>query len=302
MRSLQVVVPHEGLGHGRGLLQVSWPIEGQALFLVGAVVALDEAILLGLLGVTDDDLDAQTGPKAHQSGGKITARRAAHPAGIAIQGDGAGTAIPGQGEGEGLQSGFGREISPHMGIEQHRGAGINDVEGLDHMLAFALGVSRHAGNIFEIDLPGTHGGGSLQRLMDGLLALRDALMGFEDAVNGLAGRDGQLEELQGRIPFEIVVDGFRAGHAPQAFRGLIANGQDGLHHQGMGRAGWGVAGAGVALPDLRQGQACGQFVPKAFEPFVHPALRTAQGRSQLRMGPVGMVLPERRYIGTCGVV
>jgi hypothetical protein len=35
---------------------------------------------------------------------------------------------------------------------QHRGALINDIERLDHMLLFAMGISRNARGIFKVEL------------------------------------------------------------------------------------------------------------------------------------------------------
>src|SRR6266566_8448650 len=83
-----------------------------------------------------------------------------------------------------------------MRIQHHGGARIDDVEGFDPMLPLALGIGRHAGDIFEIDLPGAHGRWTLQWLMDRLATLRDALVAFEHPVNGLARGNRQLEERQ----------------------------------------------------------------------------------------------------------
>ena len=44
MRPLNVVVPHEGLGGDFGLFQVRRPIQGEALFLIGAVVPFDKGV------------------------------------------------------------------------------------------------------------------------------------------------------------------------------------------------------------------------------------------------------------------
>ena len=57
------------------------------------MVALDKGILLGMMRITDVNLDAQTGAKPDQGGGKITARWTAHPTRIPIQGDAAGSTI-----------------------------------------------------------------------------------------------------------------------------------------------------------------------------------------------------------------
>src|SRR5947209_17283518 len=87
MRSFHIVVSHEGRSDSFGVLQIGRPLNGQTLFLVGAIVAFDEAILLRMMSSTDLDLDAQTGDKADQGRGKITALRTTDPAGITIQGN-----------------------------------------------------------------------------------------------------------------------------------------------------------------------------------------------------------------------
>jgi hypothetical protein len=69
------------------------------------------------------------------------------------------------------------------------------------MLPFAIRISGHAGDIFEIDLPAAHGRWALKRLVDRLATLRNAIVGFEDMVNGLARGNRQLEELQQGISF-----------------------------------------------------------------------------------------------------
>ena len=88
-----------------------------------------------------------------------------------------------------------------MRIQEHRGSRIDDVERLDDMLPLAIRIGRHARDIFEIDLPAQHGCRALHGLMQRLAALRDAIMAFEDAVNGLARGNGHLEELQQGVVF-----------------------------------------------------------------------------------------------------
>src|SRR3954453_22827502 len=113
-----------------------------------------------------------------------------------------------------------------MGLKEDRGPHVNDVERFHHMLPLAVGSRGHAGDIFEIDLPGAHGSGPLQGLMERLPVLRDALMAFEQTVNGLARWNGQLKELQQGIALEVIVDRLWTGHAAQAFWRLIAYGED----------------------------------------------------------------------------
>ena len=95
MRPLHVVVLHEDLGRGFGLLQVGRPIQREAFLLIGSVVAFDKAVLLGMVRSTKVNLDAQTGPKTDQGSRKITARWTAHPARIAIERNAFGAAVLG---------------------------------------------------------------------------------------------------------------------------------------------------------------------------------------------------------------
>ena len=85
--TLDMVVLDEGLGDLPRLLQGGRTIQGETLLLIGAIRAFHKGVLLGVLRITDVHLDAQTGTEAHQRRGKITARRTAHPARIAIQGE-----------------------------------------------------------------------------------------------------------------------------------------------------------------------------------------------------------------------
>ena len=96
MRSLSIVVLDEGSGRIGSLLQVCGPIDGEAFFLIGAIVAFDKGVLLRMMRSTDLDLDAQTGAKAHQSRRKITALWTADPACITIERDERGSTVLGQ--------------------------------------------------------------------------------------------------------------------------------------------------------------------------------------------------------------
>src|SRR2546423_13050771 len=103
MGAFDIIVLDKGLGVGLRLWQVTRLIDGQAFFLIGAVVALDEAIFLGMLWGTDLNLDAQASTEADEGGGKVAALGTGHPAGIAIHGDQLATAIFGSREGESCQ-------------------------------------------------------------------------------------------------------------------------------------------------------------------------------------------------------
>jgi hypothetical protein len=45
------------------------------------------------------------------------------------------------------------EVGMDMAFEYHRGANIDDIQDLDHMLLFAKGIGRNRGCIFEVNLP-----------------------------------------------------------------------------------------------------------------------------------------------------
>ena len=179
-----------------------------------------------------------------------------------------------------------------MRIEEHGGPRVDDIERFDHMLPLALWISGHTRDVFEIDLPARHRGGTLHRLLDTLAALGNPIMAFEHAINGLARGDGQLEELQEGITLQVIANGLLSGDASQAFWRLIAHGEDQLDHQRMGRGRWGLAGSRVPLQDVVQPLACGQLAAYAFEPFFHPTRGTAQGGGELAMRPVGMLVPQ----------
>src|SRR5260221_4457341 len=110
-----------------------------------------------------------------------------------------------------------------MGMEQDRSSGIGRIEGFGPVVPVSVGIGRPTSDIFEIHLPDAHGRGPLQELMDRLATLGDALMGLEDAIHRATGGNGQLEELQGGIPLEIVADRLLTTDAAQTFWGLIPN-------------------------------------------------------------------------------
>ena len=102
--------------------------------------------------------------------------------------------------------------------------------------------------------------------------LRNALVGFENPVDGFARGDRQLEELQRRIAFEVIVDCLLTGYAAQALRGLIANEEHLLNDQRIRFDRRVLARTRVALQDLLHWHVCGLGFPKAFEPFFDPCL------------------------------
>jgi len=106
--------------------------------------------------------------------------------------------------------------------------------------------------------------------MDYLPTLGDTLMGFENAIDGAAGGDGEVKKLQGGVPQEGVADCLLTGHTTQALRGLIPDGEHLPSDQRVNLDRWVLARTGVALQDLLQRHACSSFFPQACAPFFHP--------------------------------
>jgi hypothetical protein len=65
---------------------------------------------------------------------------------------------------------------------------------------------------------------------------------------------------------------------------------------------WRLASEGVALTDLLERHALGQFLPQTLEPFLHPSLRRAERRGELSILPVRMLLPQMVQVRTSCVV
>jgi hypothetical protein len=138
------------------------------------MIALDKAILLGVMRVAQQHADSQTLAEAQQGGGKVATARTAHEAHIAIQAHHLGEPLTHKQLRHRFHGGLGMKVSAHLRIHQHRGALINDVEHFDHMLLLAVDLGRHGGRVLKIELPLTHGRGALQRLLDVRLPLGDA--------------------------------------------------------------------------------------------------------------------------------
>jgi hypothetical protein len=80
-RSLPIGVLHKGLGDGSGLLEGAGVIKGEALLVLAAMIAFDKGVLLRVMGITDLDVDAQTGSEVQESRGKIAALLGCLPSG-----------------------------------------------------------------------------------------------------------------------------------------------------------------------------------------------------------------------------
>ena len=122
MGSLLIVVRHEPTGHPLRLLQGGRPIQAEALLLIGAVRAFDQAVLLGMTRRTDLNVDAQTGPQsAAMRPENHCLRDCPREPHIAIQRNALGTTILQQGVGQGCSGRLSGKIGTHMGIKQNGG-------------------------------------------------------------------------------------------------------------------------------------------------------------------------------------
>ena len=114
------------------------------------------------------------------------------------------------------------EIGANMVSHQDRGAFVDDSERFHHMLLFAVGISRHAGGVFEVELPLLHRWGTFDRIGQSGQTRSNASVFVQKPVNG-AGRfrQTQLQLFQGFITIQIVEDGFGTWCAAQAFGRII---------------------------------------------------------------------------------
>jgi hypothetical protein len=121
--------------------------------------------------------------------------------------------------GQGPQSGLGRKIGGHMSGQQDRGAHVDDVERLHHMLLFALQIGRNGRGVLKIELPMLHGLGPLLRVAQHRQLMEDASMLTQDPVDGTR-RTGQAHPrlLETLIARQIVQDRASALACTPVFR------------------------------------------------------------------------------------
>ena len=172
----------------------------------------------------------------------------------------------------------------------------------DDVLLLAEGIGRHRAHVFEIQLPAAQGRRTLQGLCNPRLALGNALMGFEETINGAARRHRERLGFLLGLPVQVVGNGFGARNPSQALGRCIADAEDALHHGGRRRGRRMDAGPPMALQDLLQGEVSSHLLPKACAPFLDPLARTSQGGSQLLMGPLWMHLLETRQVSSFSIV
>src|SRR5205809_4381145 len=128
MRTLMVVMLRKRSRDLAYLLDAAWPVHGQAFLLVGAMVALDEPVLLGVLRVAQQHADAQTLTEAYQGRRKVAAARTADKAHVAIQAHHLRQSLPHKQLSHRFQGGLGMKVGAHLRIDEHRGALIHDIE------------------------------------------------------------------------------------------------------------------------------------------------------------------------------
>ncbi len=62
-------------------------MEFQTFLIEGAMISLDKAMLLWVMGIADEHADSQAVTQAHQGGGKVTTLGRSHPACVPVQSD-----------------------------------------------------------------------------------------------------------------------------------------------------------------------------------------------------------------------
>src|SRR5260370_28662122 len=113
---------------------------------------LDVWILVWTMRRDHVAFDYHTQQKAHQCGREITPGRAAHKAGIIIEGEHGRQTLRAEKLGHDFQQGFGIEVRPDLLMQPDRGTSIHKVGDLHHMLSLAIWISGHTTRIFEIEL------------------------------------------------------------------------------------------------------------------------------------------------------
>jgi hypothetical protein len=195
VRALEIVVSAEASRRFPSLLQCARTILQQAFLFVASVIPFDTSILLWVLRITHLDVDAQARAQTHEGRGKSLRFRAADPARIAIDGDGARMTMRVIALDHTCQRRFSREIAAHVGIEQDGGANIHHIAGFDHMHGLAFRIGWHRRNIFEVDLPMGQGHRTFNGLVMARAVFSDTLMLLENTINGSGARNRQLEQL-----------------------------------------------------------------------------------------------------------
>src|SRR5260370_596386 len=217
------------------LRERAWPMDLQALLTKRSMKALDVGVQIGPMRGDDIGLHPKTEQEAHQRGGEIASRRAANKAGVIVKGEHLGQAMLAQKLGHRFQQGFRIEVTPHLTVQPDRGASVDEVGNLHHMLPLAIGISRHTARIFEVELDFLPWLPRFERFGLAPAVLLDAARLAQDLPDrGLRAREAHTSLLEGRVAMHIVQDRFWSWDAPQVLRRYHADLQDALHNGWLG--------------------------------------------------------------------
>jgi hypothetical protein len=124
----------------------------QALLTKWAVKSLDVCIQIGPVRGDDIGYHSHTPKEPHQCRGEIPSQSTFDKAWVIVKGKHPGQAMFTQKLGHGFQQDFSIEIATHLAVQPDRGASIDEVGNLHHMLLLALSIGGHTTGVFEIEL------------------------------------------------------------------------------------------------------------------------------------------------------
>jgi hypothetical protein len=150
--SLAVVMREKCLSELTDLRERAWPMHLQAFLTKRAVKSLDVRIQIGSMWGDDIGYHPKTEQEAHQRGREIASGRAANQTGIIVKREHPRQAMLAEKPGHHLKECFGIEIAAHLAVQPDRGASIDKIGNLDHMLLLPFWISGHTAGVFEIEL------------------------------------------------------------------------------------------------------------------------------------------------------
>ena len=150
--SLAVVMNQKGLGELRDLREGTWPVHLQAFLTKRAMKSLHVRIFVWTMRRDHMRDHPKAEQEAHQGGREIPSRSTADKAGVIVKGEHAGQAMLAEKLGYHLEERLGIEIAAHLAVQPDRGASIDEVGDLDHMLLLATGISGYTTGVFEVEL------------------------------------------------------------------------------------------------------------------------------------------------------
>jgi hypothetical protein len=112
------------------------------------MVPFDKPILLGVMWITEYHCDSERVTRAHQGSREVTALGCSYESRVSrSRVMEVGKPCGAERLGHSGKGGFCGKIGAHMVSHQHGGACIDDIEFLDHVLLFAMGIRRDAGGV-----------------------------------------------------------------------------------------------------------------------------------------------------------